>query len=57
VHNIVEGKSEVERVLFRNDDFLVVPDFKYTDFKETKKLHLMALFVSPKLHTLRDLTG
>jgi hypothetical protein len=44
-------------VLFRNDDFLVLPDFKYTDFKETKKLHLMALFVHPKLYTLRDLTG
>ena len=57
VNNIIEGKSEAERVLYKDQDFLVVPDFKYTDLTEIKKLHLMALFSDPKLNSLRDLTG
>jgi m7GpppX diphosphatase len=57
VNNIIEGKSEAERVVFKCPDYLIVPDFKYTDLKETKKLHLMALFSHPKLHSIRDLTG
>ena len=31
VRNIVEGKAEVERVLFKNEDFVILPDFKFAN--------------------------
>lgn len=53
----MEGKSEVERVLYKCEDFLMVPDFKFADLNELDKLHLNVLFSDPKLHSLRDLSG
>ena len=57
VQNIMDGKAEVERVLFRNENFVVLPDFKFANLEETESLHLLVIFADQKLCSIRDLTG
>jgi len=53
-YNIVDGISEQERILFRNDDFIIIPTLAW-DEKNIFKLHILALFTNKDLKTLRDL--
>lgn len=57
VVNILEGKSEQERVLFRDNQFVIVPDFKCSNLKDVGNLHLMVIFSDPELHSIRELRG
>lgn len=56
--NILNGKSEVERVIFRDDDpetgFVLVPDLKW-DQKELENLYVLAIVKRRGILTLRDL--
>ena len=57
VTNIIEGKAEVERVLFRCPEFVLLPDFKYSDLTKTENMHLLCIFADEKLNSIRDLRG
>jgi m7GpppX diphosphatase len=57
VLNIIEGKTEVERVLFRCEEFVIAQDFKWADIKDVDNMHLTIIFSDPQLHSLRDLRG
>lgn len=58
VFNILEGKSEVERVIYRDDHpdvgFVLVPDLKW-DQKELENLYVLAIVMKRGVLSLREL--
>ncbi|KAI8344785.1 HIT-like domain-containing protein [Chlamydoabsidia padenii] len=58
VHNILQGKAEVDRVLYHDDDqengFVVLPDMKWDGQPES--LYLVAIVMDTRLTSLRSLT-
>ncbi|ORX37150.1 HIT-like domain-containing protein [Kockovaella imperatae] len=59
VYNILEGKKEADRVLYRDDDpsrgFLILPDLKWDQTSMTA-LYLVVLVQDRTIRSLRDLT-
>jgi len=43
VYNILDGTSEAESVIVRNDDFVLVPDFKW-DQHNLRDLHCLGSY-------------
>jgi len=60
VYNILEKRSEVERIIFEDNDmdtgFIVVPDMKW-DGKQLEDLYVVALVQDRSLHSIRSLTA
>ncbi|CAN9514691.1 unnamed protein product [Ophioblennius macclurei] len=58
VHNILEKKAEVERIVFEDPDpevgFVLLPDFKW-DQKQVDDLYLIAIVHQRDIKSLRDL--
>ncbi|CAM4940326.1 unnamed protein product [Rotaria socialis] len=54
VYNIIDGKSERERILLETDQFLLLPDIMW-DGKSMDSLHLLVLVKSHGIHSIRDL--
>ncbi|CAF0774638.1 unnamed protein product [Rotaria sordida] len=54
VHNIVDGKSERERILLETDEFIVLPDIMW-DGKAMESLHLLGFIKTHHIHSIRDL--
>ena len=54
VYNIIDGKSERERILIEADQFLVLPDMMW-DGKAAESLHILGLVKSRDIHSIRDL--
>lgn len=52
---LFEG-AEADRVLFRDEHFVLLPNSKW-DRKTVSSLYLLALFQSDQLHSVRDLTS
>ena len=55
MYNIIDGKTEQEKVLFHNDNFIFLPDYKW-DQKNMKNLHCLAIVKNRDIRSLRDLT-
>ncbi|CAO1635443.1 unnamed protein product [Sympodiomycopsis kandeliae] len=60
VYNILDGKKEVENVIYRNDDplngFIILPDLKW-DQKTLESLYLIAIVQDRSIRSIRDLTS
>ena len=60
VYNILEGRSEAERVVYRDEDpltgFVLIPDLKW-DTKDLNNLYLVAVVRRRDILSLRDLTA
>lgn len=60
VYNILDKKSEVERIIFEDPDmktgFILVPDMKW-DEKQLEDLYAVALVQDRSLHSIRSLTA
>jgi m7GpppX diphosphatase len=60
VYNILEHKSEIERIVFEDADpengFILVPDMKW-DEKNVQNLYLQAIVHTKNISCLRDLNG
>jgi m7GpppX diphosphatase len=54
VYNIIDGKSERERILFETDQFIVLPDIMW-DGKAHDSLHILGLVKSHDIRSIRDL--
>ena len=54
VYNIIDGKSEQERVLLKADQFILLPTWTW-DGKDGESMHLLALVKSHDIHSIRDL--
>lgn len=55
VDNIIKGTSEVEKILFADEDICILPDFKWTDHSNIDQLYLLILFKDPESRSIRDL--
>ena len=56
IYDIFDGKKEQDRILYQDDDFVLIPDIKW-DGKEKWELRVVAFFKDKKLHSMRDLTA
>jgi m7GpppX diphosphatase len=54
VYNIIDGKSEQERILLQTDQFIILPDIMW-DGKSIESLHVLGLVKSHDIHSIRDL--
>lgn len=54
IYNIIDGISEKESIIFRDDLCLIVPTYEW-DGKNIDKLHLLSLPIDKKIRSLRDL--
>lgn len=54
VTNILTYKTESEKILYEDDDFILLPDFKW-DLKDVNTLYLQAIVRDGSIKTLRDL--
>lgn len=54
VYNIIDGKSERERILLETDDFLLLPDIMW-DGTAIESMHLLGLVKTRDIHSIRDL--
>lgn len=55
IYGIIEGVKEVDRVIFRNSDFIVLPDSENVD--EPGVLNWVIIFVDMTLKSMRDMRG
>lgn len=54
VYNIIDGKSERDRILLENEQFIVLPDIMW-DGKAIDSIHLLGLVKNHDIHSIRDL--
>jgi m7GpppX diphosphatase len=54
IYNIIDGKSEQERILLETDQFIVVPGSMW-DGKAIESLHILVLVKSHDIHNIRYL--
>lgn len=54
IDNILSYKTESEKILFEDDDFILLPDFKW-DLKDINTLYLQAIVRDKRIRSLRDL--
>ena len=54
VYNILDGKSECERVLFDTDDFILMPGPRW-DGKVNDSMHILAIIKPRNIRSIRDL--
>eukprot|EP00747_Dinoflagellata_sp_TGD_P093334 gnl/TRDRNA2_/TRDRNA2_165729_c0_seq2.p1 gnl/TRDRNA2_/TRDRNA2_165729_c0~~gnl/TRDRNA2_/TRDRNA2_165729_c0_seq2.p1 ORF type:complete len:299 (+),score=55.92 gnl/TRDRNA2_/TRDRNA2_165729_c0_seq2:83-979(+) len=57
VVDIVEGRKERENVLFQDESWVLVKDYKWKDEAKVEDLHLLAIAKDASLRSLRDLRG
>lgn len=56
IYNIIDGISEIESIIYQDDDFLVIPSYTWNNLT-IDKLHILAIVKDKNLRCLRDLTG
>jgi m7GpppX diphosphatase len=54
VDNIISHKTEAEKILYEDDDFIMLPDFKW-DLKDVNTLYLQAISRHKGIKSLRDI--
>lgn len=55
IKNILNGTSEQDRIIFKNEEFVILPDSKWCG-KDRRSLYLLVLFTDGSLRTIRDLS-
>jgi m7GpppX diphosphatase len=55
VFDIFSGKREQNRIIYQDNDFVLIPDIKW-DGRNMIDLHVLAFFKDPRLQSIRDLT-
>lgn len=56
VYDLFEGKKEKDKVLYQDEDFVLVPDIKW-DGKNKWELRVVAFFKKEGLYSIRELTA
>jgi hypothetical protein len=56
VYNILEGISEQDKVMYSDENIVVIPNYTWNK-KNLLKMHLLAFPKDKSLHSIRDLTG
>jgi len=55
IYNIVDKVSEQDRILFRNDEFIIIPTFTWNN--DVSKLHVLGIVTDKQISTIRDLNS
>lgn len=55
IYNIIDGKSEQDRIIHKENDFIIIPTLTWNGDKN--KLHVLAIVSDKSLMTIRDLRG
>ena len=53
VYNILEHKQEVDKIVYEDSDFILLPDYKWNGQKES--LYLLAITTDRNIKSIRDL--
>lgn len=56
IYNIVDGTAEQEKVLYRDDLIVIIPDYKWNE-KDINKLHILVLPTDKSLRSIRSLNA
>ena len=56
IYNIIDGLAEQDKILFRDNNIIVIPTYLW-DSKNIEKLHILCLPTDKNLRTIRDLTS
>ena len=54
VYNIIDGKSEQDRIILQAEDFILLPTWTW-DGKTIESMHILALVKTRDIHSIRDL--
>ena len=55
IYNIIDGLAEQDKILFRDNNIIVIPTYLW-DSKNIEKLHILCLPIDKDLRTIRDLS-
>jgi m7GpppX diphosphatase len=55
IYNIIDGISEQDKVIYRDENMIIIPSYKW-DSKNIEKLHILVLPTNKELRSIRDLT-
>lgn len=55
VYNILDGIAEQDKILYKNENFIIMPNYTW-DCMDISKMYLLVFPTDKTLHTLRDLT-
>jgi hypothetical protein len=54
IHNIIDGISEQEQILLKDEQCIIIPSFTF-DGRDANKLHMLCIATDKTLRCLRDL--
>ncbi len=54
--NIIDGISEQEDIIYRDDQFIIIPTYTW-DKTSMDQIHVLAIVIDKSLQTIRDLTS
>lgn len=56
VQNIINGIAEQDKIIYSDDEFMLLPNFTWDEIC-LEKFHLLAIVKSPQIMSIRDLTS
>ena len=57
VYNILDGQSEQDKILFRNEQIVIIPCYTWSNTQDIEKMHLLVFPLDKKIHSIRDLNS
>jgi len=55
VYNILDGKAEKEKIIYINDNIVIIPCYTWDDHNDLTKMHILVFPKDRTLHSIRDL--
>ena len=55
VYNILDGVAEQEKILYRDEQIVIIPTYTWADHSDLTKMYLLTFPIDKKLHSIRDL--
>jgi len=56
IYNIIDGNAEQDKILYQDDDIIIIPNYSWTE-KNLEELHILTIPKDKSLRTIRSLTG
>jgi hypothetical protein len=56
VYNILDGNAEQDKILYRDDKIIIIPNYSWNG-KNNQKMHLLTFPTDKNLKSIRDLNG
>lgn len=56
IYNIIDGLSEQDKILYKNDKIIIIPNYTWNT-NDLSKIHILTIPTDKTLHSLRDLNN